>query len=124
MASVVHPHPRRSADIDNTAADRRTGYPLDRASGWPPGPQTRWHAGLANLVAWLAGSNDPGGGLSRWQALIQPAATAKQRQCIRKFKWVSDDDEKIPLEFLKDGTAKVGFFKEKGAWVIATGTYS
>jgi hypothetical protein len=30
-------------------------------------------------------------------------------------KWVSDDDEKIPLEFLKDGTAKVGFFKEKGA---------
>ena len=39
-------------------------------------------------------------------------------------KWVSDDDERIPLEFLKDGTAKVGFFKEKGDWVIATGTYT
>jgi uncharacterized protein (TIGR03066 family) len=39
-------------------------------------------------------------------------------------KWMSDDDERIPLEFLKDGTAKVGFFKENGKWVIAVGTYT
>jgi hypothetical protein len=38
--------------------------------------------------------------------------------------WASDDDEKIPLAFLKDGTANAGFIKQDGKWLIASGTYT
>jgi uncharacterized protein (TIGR03066 family) len=39
-------------------------------------------------------------------------------------KWISDDDQKVPLEFLKDGSAKVGFIVEEGKWLIAEGTFT
>ncbi len=43
-------------------------------------------------------------------------------------KWESAGDTanfaKIPLEFLADGTAKVGVIKENGVWVIAEGKYT
>ena len=38
--------------------------------------------------------------------------------------WVSASDEQNPFELLKDGTAKVGFIRENGKWVIATGTWT
>ena len=39
-------------------------------------------------------------------------------------KWLSDDEDRLPLEFFKDGTAKIGFIREKGKWLIATGKYT
>lgn len=39
-------------------------------------------------------------------------------------KWASQDDDKEPLVFEKDGTFKCGFIKDKGEWVMATGTYT
>jgi uncharacterized protein (TIGR03066 family) len=39
-------------------------------------------------------------------------------------KWVSRDDEQLPLEFFKDGTAKVGFIKRDGKWLIGDGTWT
>src|SRR5262249_34826366 len=39
-------------------------------------------------------------------------------------KWVSRDEELPPLEFFKDGTAKVGFIKRDGKWLIADGTWT
>ena len=38
--------------------------------------------------------------------------------------WHSQDDDKEPLVFEKDGTFKCGFVKEKGEWVMAVGTYT
>ena len=38
--------------------------------------------------------------------------------------WLTDDDEKIPLDFAADGTAKVGFIKENEKWIIAVGKYA
>lgn len=39
-------------------------------------------------------------------------------------KWVSQDEDREPLLFEKDGTFKCGFIKEKGEWVTATGKYT
>lgn len=39
-------------------------------------------------------------------------------------KWQSDDAQKHPIEFLKDGTAKVGFIKKRGKWLINSGKWT
>src|SRR5262249_45102222 len=39
-------------------------------------------------------------------------------------RWVSQDADKEPLVFGKDGKFECGFVKEKGKWVMAVGTYT
>ena len=38
--------------------------------------------------------------------------------------WESQDKDREPLVFEKDGAFKCGFIKEKGVWVMAAGTYT
>src|SRR5262249_50259272 len=99
---------------------------LKRVAKWSLGSNLQQHPKLVELLRQHAKDRREG---SRKviDELIPAKSDPKAEAAIRAVvvgKWVSDDDEKIPLEFLKDGTAKVGFFKEKGAWVIATGTYT
>jgi uncharacterized protein (TIGR03066 family) len=54
-----------------------------------------------------------------------PAARAREGpKSAVVGQWASDDAERIPLEFRKDGTARIGFIKKKGKWLIATGKYT
>jgi hypothetical protein len=39
-------------------------------------------------------------------------------------RWRSDDGEGRPIEFLKDGTVKVGYSKRDGKWLVAAGRYA
>jgi uncharacterized protein (TIGR03066 family) len=39
-------------------------------------------------------------------------------------RWLSQDEDREPLVFEKDGSFKCGFVKEKGEWVMATGQYT
>jgi uncharacterized protein (TIGR03066 family) len=39
-------------------------------------------------------------------------------------KWESQGEDRKPLEFFEDGTAKIGFVKKDGKWLIAEGTYT
>jgi hypothetical protein len=39
-------------------------------------------------------------------------------------RWVSQDGDKEPLVFEKDGSFQCGFLKEKGVWVMAKGQYT
>jgi hypothetical protein len=39
-------------------------------------------------------------------------------------RWLSQDGDKEPLVFGKDGSFKCGFIKEKGEWVMAAGQYT
>jgi hypothetical protein len=106
--------------------DAKDNETLKRVAKWSLGSNLQQHPKLVELVRQHAKDRREG---SRKviDELIPPAPDPKAGAAMTAVvagKWVSDDDEKIPLEFLKDGTAKVGFFKEKGAWVIATGTYT
>lgn len=38
-------------------------------------------------------------------------------------RWVSQDAERRPVEFAKDGTCRYGWEKKDGAWVMAAGTF-
>jgi hypothetical protein len=38
--------------------------------------------------------------------------------------WESDDADKLPLEFFQDGTARIGFIKENGKWLINEGKWT
>jgi uncharacterized protein (TIGR03066 family) len=50
------------------------------------------------------------------------AAAAPADEVIGR--WVSQDADKEPLVFGKDGKFECGFVKEKGKWVMAAGTYT
>jgi hypothetical protein len=49
-----------------------TGHAVDRPFGWPSRSQTRWDAGRAHLVAWLARFGDSRGGLPRRRTTARP----------------------------------------------------
>jgi uncharacterized protein (TIGR03066 family) len=104
----------------------RDNETLQRVAKWSLASNLQQHPKLVELVRKHAKDRREG---SRKviDELIRPKPDPKAGAAMKAVvvgKWVSDDNERIPLEFLKDGTAKVGFFKEKGEWVIATGTYT
>jgi uncharacterized protein (TIGR03066 family) len=39
-------------------------------------------------------------------------------------RWVSQDADKEPMVFAKDGKFECGFIRKEGKWVMAVGTYS
>jgi uncharacterized protein (TIGR03066 family) len=104
---------------------------LFRVAKWSLGSNLQQHPKLVSLVEQHARERPEGSGSRKviGQLIVKPpggddAKAVAARKAVLVGKWVSDDDEKIPLEFLDDGTAKVGFYKEKDAWVIAKGTYT
>jgi uncharacterized protein (TIGR03066 family) len=106
--------------------DARENETLKRVAKWSLRSNLQQHPKLVELVRKHARELREG---SRKviDELIPPQPDAKAVAAIKAVvvgKWVSDDNERIPLEFLKDGTARVGFFKENGKWVLATGTYT
>jgi uncharacterized protein (TIGR03066 family) len=106
--------------------DAKDNETLKRVAKWSLGSNLQQHPKLLELVRKHAKDRREG---SRKviDELIGPKPDPKAGAAIKAVvvgKWVSDDNERIPLQFLKDGTAKVGFFKEKGEWVMATGTYT
>jgi hypothetical protein len=74
----------------------------------PPRPGTAEARHWARFVA-LA--------LALQQMLEDPRALIVAR-------WLSDDAEKRPAEFLKDGTVKIGYGKRDGKWLVAAGRYA
>jgi hypothetical protein len=99
---------------------------LRRVAKWSLGSNLQQHPKLVELIR-THGQDRRAGSRAVIDELIPPPLDPQAEATLRAVvvsKWVSDDNEKIPLEFLKDGTAKVGFFKENGAWVIATGRYT
>jgi uncharacterized protein (TIGR03066 family) len=106
--------------------DAKANETLKRVAKWSLRSNLQQHPKLVELVRKHAKDRREG---SRKviDELIPPKRDPKAEAAMKAVvvgKWVSDDKERIPLEFRKDGTAKVGFFKEKGKWVIATGTYT
>lgn len=65
----------------------------------------RWVCGLAVILAFTA---------------TAPAADVPESLFGR---WVSQDAEKKPVVFNKDGTCKYGWEKNDGQWVMVSGTY-
>jgi uncharacterized protein (TIGR03066 family) len=106
--------------------DAKDNETLKRVAKWSLGSNLQQHPKLVELVRHHAKSR--GEGSRKVIDELAPAKPEPKAEAAAKAvvvgKWVSDDDEKNPLEFLKDGTAKVGFIKEKGQWLIATGTYT
>ena len=106
--------------------DAKDNETLKRIATWSLASNLQQHPRLVELVRKHA-TDRHGGSRKVIDELIPPRPDPTAEGAMRAVvvgKWLSDDDEKNPLEFLKDGTAKVGFFKEKGDWVIATGTYT
>jgi hypothetical protein len=98
---------------------------LKRVARWSLGANLQQHPRLGELVRQHA--KDRAAGSRKVIEELIPVVDPKAGEAVKAAvvgKWVSDDDQKNPLEFLPDGTAKVGFIVEKGAWLIATGTYT
>jgi uncharacterized protein (TIGR03066 family) len=51
---------------------------------------------------------------------VAPAADVPEALIGR---WVSQDADKRPVEFKKDGTCEYGWEKKDGEWVMVTGTF-
>jgi uncharacterized protein (TIGR03066 family) len=102
---------------------------LVRVAKWSLGSNLQQHPKLVTLVEQHTRERPAGSRKVIGELIVRPpggddAKAAAAHKAALIGKWVSDDDEKIPLEFLDDGTAKVGFYKEDGAWVIAKGIYT
>lgn len=99
---------------------------LKRVAKWSLGSNLQQHPRLVELVRKHA-KDRPDASRKVVEEVIAALPDA-QAEAAKKAavvgKWVSDDDQKIPLEFLKDGTARVGFIKEDGKWVLAVGPYT
>jgi hypothetical protein len=89
---------------------------LKRVAWWSLGSNLQQHPRLAELV--------------QEHAKKRPERSRKAvDELIRTIKevlgrWVSQDKDKEPLIFEKDGTFRCGFIKEKGEWVMARGQYT
>jgi hypothetical protein len=92
---------------------------LKRVALWSLASNLQQHPKLVELVRGHAQDRPAGS-----RTAVREAMAAVEPMEAVVGKWVSDDDEKVPLEFLRDGTAKVGFVKEKGEWLIATGRFT
>jgi uncharacterized protein (TIGR03066 family) len=106
--------------------DAEDNATLKRVAKWSLGSNLQQHPKLAELARKHAKERREGS--RKVLDELTPAKPDLKAEAAMKAvvvgKWVSDDDDKSPLEFLKDGTAKVPFFKEKGQWVMGTGTYT
>ena len=65
----------------------------------------RWICGLAMVLAFVS---------------IAPAADVPESLIGR---WVSQDADKRPVEFKKDGTCEYGWEQKDGKWVMVAGTF-
>jgi hypothetical protein len=95
--------------------DARDNLVLKRVARWSLGSNLQQHPKLFELA--------------RRHAKERPKASRQVvEEIIRTLealpgRWLSQDEDKEPLVFEKDGSFKCGFVKEKGEWVMATGQY-
>ncbi len=57
-------------------------------------------------------------------AVLALAATAADTPEALIGRWVSQDAERKPVVFNKDGTCRYGWEKKDGDWVMVSGTYA
>ena len=106
--------------------ESRENATMKRVAQWSLGSNIQQHPKLAELVKKNAKDRPEGSG-SVIDEFIPPKEDPKALEAKKAAvvgKWVSDDDAKNPLEFTKDGAAKVGFIVQDGKWLIAEGTFT
>jgi hypothetical protein len=96
--------------------DAQDNLVLKRVARWSLGSNLQQHPKLVKLVQEHA-QGRPEGSRKVIDELILTLREVLGR-------WVSQDEDKEPLVFEKDGSFKCGFVKEKGEWVMATGQYT
>jgi hypothetical protein len=89
---------------------------LKRVARWSLGSNLQQHPKLSELVQNHA-KERPEGSRKVVEELIATLKGVLGR-------WVSQDGDKEPLVFEKDGSFQCGFVKEKGEWVMAKGQYT
>jgi uncharacterized protein (TIGR03066 family) len=99
---------------------------MKRVAKWSFGSNLQQHPKLAEIVQKHAGERKEGSRkvLEEFNIVKEDPKAVEKMTAAVVGKWVSDDERKIPLEFSKDGTAKVGFIKENDKWLIAEGTFT
>ncbi len=104
-------------------ADNRDNTLLKRVARWSLESNLQQHPKLVEIVQKHA-SERTGASRNIINDLVPSKAALEKLTAAVVGKWTSDSDQKQPLEFLKDGTAKIGFIKDNGNWLLATGTFS
>jgi uncharacterized protein (TIGR03066 family) len=112
----------RILDVLDLPANRDNAL-MKRVARWSLESNLNQHPKLVELVQKHAPERK-GGSRDAINDLAPSKASLEKMTARVVGKWVSEDNQKLPLEFLKDGTAKVGFIKENGVWLIATGTFT
>jgi uncharacterized protein (TIGR03066 family) len=107
-------------------ADARENAVMKRVAKWSLGANLGQHPKLVEIVQKHAGERAEGSWsvLEELKIVKDDPKGAEEMKKLLVGKWISDDDQKVPLEFLKDGSAKVGFIVEEGKWLIAEGTFT
>src|SRR5262245_55914530 len=108
------------------APSNRANATMQRVAKWSLGSNLQQHPKLVEVLQKQAEKRAEGSraALEEFQVIKDDPKAVEQMRAALAGKWVSDDDQKVPLEFLKDGTAKVGFIKEDNKWIIAEGTFT
>lgn len=107
--------------------DSQQNTVLQGVGRWSLGSNLQSHPKLVELMQQNV-KNRPEASRKVAKELLAPFAKMDSKE-IEKLKaavvgkWISEDGRKNPLEFGKDGAAKVGFIEEDGKWVFAVGTY-
>jgi hypothetical protein len=89
---------------------------LKRVARWSLGSNLQQHSKLLKLVE----DHAPGRPDRSRKVIVELIRTL--REVVGR--WVSQDGDREPLVFEKDGSFQCGFIKEKGVWVMATGQYT
>jgi hypothetical protein len=104
-------------------SDTQENATMKRVAQWSVSSNPQQHPRLVELVEKHA-KERPQPSRKVIDDLVPKAKDANELKAALLGRWISRDDEKVPLEFLKDGSVKIGFIKEKDVWLIATGPYS
>lgn len=104
----------------------RENATMKRVAKWSFGSNLQQHPKLGEVVKEHADKRAEGSRavLEEFNIIKDDPKAVEKMTAAVVGKWVSDDDHKIPLEFGKNGTAKVGFIVEDGKWLIAEGTFT
>lgn len=99
---------------------------MKRVAKWSFGSNLQQHPKLVEIVQKHAGERKEGSRkvLADFNLLKEDPKAVEKMMAAVAGKWVSDDARKIPLEFGKDGSARVGFIQQDGKWLIAVGTFT
>ena len=106
--------------------DARQNAVMKRVAKWSFGSNLQQHPKLIEIVQQHAGERKEGSRkvLEEFNVVKGDPKAVEQLTAAVIGKWISDDARKIPLEFGKDGSAKVGFIQQDDKWLIAEGKFT